>query len=145
MAAAPRRVATRVRTRDAGNPRDAGNGVVEFLLVTVLLLFLFLVIAQVGLVLHTRNVLVAAAAEGARYGANADRSDDDGAARAVQVVADSLPGAVAESATARSVPQTPGTDLQIVDVEVTSSLPVVFLPVGPLHLTVHGHALKEGR
>ena len=124
--------------------RDAGSSVVEFVLVTVLVLFLFLVVLQVGLVLHARNVLVAAAAEGARYGANADRSDDDGAGRALQVVADSLPGTVAASARARAVPRDPAADPQLVDIEVTGDLPVVFLEVGPLHLTVHGHALKEG-
>jgi len=111
----------------------------------VLVLFLFLVVMQVGLVLHARNVMVAAAAEGARYGANADRSDDDGAVRAVQVLTDSLPGAVADSATAQAVPRSPAADPQVVDIAVSGSLPVVFLPVGPLHLTVHGHALKEGR
>lgn len=139
MGAARRRVARLTGPRD-----DAGNGVVEFVLVTALVLFLFLVVMQVGLVLHARNVLVAAAAEGARYGANADRSDDDGAARAVQVVTDSLPGLVADSATARAVPRQAGADPQVVDIAVTTSLPVVFLPVGPLRLTVHGHALKEG-
>ena len=124
--------------------RDEGSSVVEFVLVTVLVLFLFLMVLQVGLVLHARNVLVAAAAEGARYGANADRSDDDGAGRALQVVADSLPGTVAATARARAVARDPAADPQLVDIEVTSDLPVVFLQVGPLHLTVHGHALKEG-
>lgn len=122
---------------------EDGSSVVEFVLVTVLVLFLFLLVAQVGLVLHARNVLVAAAAEGARYGANADRTDDDGAARALQVVAESLPG-VARSATARAVPRDPAAEPQTVDIEVSSDLPVVFLQVGPLHLTVHGHALAEG-
>jgi len=123
---------------------ERGSSVVEFVLVTVLVLFLFLLVAQVGLVLHARNVLVAAAAEGARYGANADRADEDGAARALQVVADSLPGGVAASAQAHAGPRPAGADPQVVDIVLSSDLPVVFLAVGPLHLTVHGHALKEG-
>lgn len=123
---------------------EDGSSVVEFVLVTVLVLFLFLVVLQVGLVLHARNVLVAAAAEGARYGANADRTDDDGATRALQVVGDALPGSVADNTTARALPRPPGADPQLVDIELSSDLPVVFLQVGPLHLTVHGHALKEG-
>ena len=134
---------------DSGHPAggtgaDDGSGVVEFALVSVLVLFLFLVVFQVGLVLHARNVLVAAAAEGARYGANADRSDDDGAGRAVQVVAGSLPGAVAGSTQARAVPRAPGAQPQVVDIEVSSQVRVAFLPVAPLRLQVHGHALKEG-
>lgn len=122
---------------------DAGSSVVEFALVTVLLMFLFLVVLQVGLVLHVRTLLVAAAAEGARYGADADRSDEDGAARAVQVLSEALPGRVGERATASAVPRTPGAQPQVVDIVVTGTLSVVFLPVGPLHLTVHGHALEE--
>jgi Flp pilus assembly protein TadG len=128
---------------DPGTSSEAGSGVVEFVLVTVLVLFLFLVVMQVGLALHARNVLVAAAAEGARYGANADRADEDGAERALQVVAESLPG-VAGSAEARAEPRVAGADPQVVDIVVSSDLPVLFLAVGPLHLTVLGHALKEG-
>lgn len=120
---------------------DDGNSVVEFVLVTLLVLFLFLVVAQVGLVLHARNVLVAAAAEGARYGANADRSDEDGAARAVEVTRQALPGAGAPEA--RALPR--AGDGQVVEIELTAALPTVLLHVGPLHLTVHAHALEEGR
>ena len=42
---------------------------------------LVLGLIQVGLVLHVRNTLAAAATEGARYGANIDRTPADGAAR----------------------------------------------------------------
>lgn len=112
---------------------------------TLLVLFLFLVVLQVGLALHARNVLVAAAAEGARYGANADRADADGAVRALQVVGDALPGDVAASSEAVAVPRAPGADPQVVEIALTSDLPVLFLSVGPLRLTVRGHALKEGQ
>lgn len=123
---------------------DDGSGVVEFVLVTVLVLFLFLLVVQVGLVLHARNVLVAAAAEGARYGANADRTDAQGAARAVQVVAEALPG-VAGSARADAAPRDPAASPQVVDVALTADLPVLFASLGAVRLTVHGHALEEGR
>ena len=53
--------------------RDQGSSTVEFTLVSVLLVGLFLGVLQLGFVLHTRNLLVASAQEGARYGANADR------------------------------------------------------------------------
>jgi len=99
---------------------------------------------QVGLVLHTRNVLVAAAAEGARYGANADRTPEQGAARTQQVVADALSARTADAL--QVVPSTPLSPegLQTVQIEVTSRLPVVLLPVGPVSITVRGHALREG-
>lgn len=118
---------------------DRGSGVVDTVLVTGLVLALFLLVLQVGLVLHARTVLVAAAAEGARYGADADRTPDQGAARAGQVVAQGLPGLV-DGTTARAVDATPGT----VDIEVSSRLRVLFLPIEPVRLTVHGHALQEG-
>jgi len=130
--------------REEASVRQEGSGVVDFLLVSVLLLFLFLAVVQVGLVLHTRNVLVAAAAEGARYGANADRTPEQGAARTQEFVADALSARTAQAL--RVVPSTPLSPegLRTVQIEVTSPLPVVLLPVGPLSITVRGHALREG-
>ena len=112
---------------------------------SVLLLSLFLVVFQVGVVLHVRNVLVASAAEGARYGANADRTPEEGAARAQHVVADALGGRVARAV--RCVPVT-GEELDgqpVVDIRCSGPVPIVFLPTGGFSLTVHGHALEESR
>lgn len=117
---------------------------VEFTLVSVLVLFLFLLVVQVGLVLHTRNLLIASAAEGARYGANADRTPADGAARTREVVAQALSRSAADRLDV-SARVTAGAGAALVEVEVRSPLPVVLLPVGPLSITVRGHALKEGR
>ncbi len=58
---------------------DAGNAVVEAVLVTVVLGTLFLAILQLGLAMHVKNTLVACAADGARYGANANRTPEEGA------------------------------------------------------------------
>ena len=130
----------RVRHED----RQAGAAVVEFTLVTVLLLALFLVVVQVGLVLHARNVLVAAAAEGARYGANADRTVEQGAQRAQQVAEDSLGGAASDNVVAQ--PGTPSVvdGAQVLEIVVRTDLPVMLLPGGDLRITVRGHALEEG-
>jgi len=122
----------------------AGAAVVDFVFVTVLVVALFLLGLQVGLVLHVRNVLVSSAAEGARYAANADRTPGDGVARAKQAVAQALSPSLADRMTyTPSVTTLNGA--QVVEITVTGPLPVVFLPAGPLHLTVHGHALEEGR
>ena len=75
---------------------DEGNSTVEFSLVSVLLVGLFLAVLQLGFVLHTRNVLVASAQEGARYGANADRGTADAGARTREVVAGALSPTVAD-------------------------------------------------
>ena len=116
----------------------------EFVLVSVLVLALFLLVLQVAFVLHTRNVLVASAQEGARYGANADRGPVDAQLRTRQVVADALsPTAAGRMEYAAEEVVVDG--LAAVRVTVTGPLPVVFLPAGPLRISVRGHALAESR
>lgn len=53
----------------------------DFVLVSVLLVALFLMVFQVGLLFHVRTVIASSAAEGARYGAAANRTPAQGAAR----------------------------------------------------------------
>ena len=106
-------------------------------------MFLFLGVMQLGFVLHTRNVLVAAAQEGARYGANADRGPADAAARARAVVGDALsPGIAASLDPEAQVVVVDG--LPVMEVTLSGPLPLFFLPAGPLRLSVSGHALEEG-
>ncbi|MCU1602535.1 MAG: pilus assembly protein TadE [Frankiales bacterium] len=122
---------------------DDGAAVVDFVLVSVLLISLFLLVLQVGVVLHVRNVLVASAAEGARYGANADRTPEEGAARAKDVIRDALGGRVADSMTCEPVEGEELDGQPVVDVRCTGPMPIVFLPTGAFSLTVHGHAIEE--
>ncbi len=116
---------------------EDGSGVVDFTLVSVLVVALFLLVMQIGIVLHTRNVMVAAAAEGARYAANADRTPADGVARTRELLADTF---ALEGLAVTEGSGSVGT----VEVVASADLPVVFFPVGPLRLTVRGHALEEG-
>src|SRR5690349_11999479 len=125
--------------------RDDGAAVVEFVLVSVLLVSLFLIVFEVGVVLHVRNVLVASAAEGARYGANADRSPAEGADRAHVVITDALGKRVAESMTCVPVEGEELDGQAVVDVRCSGPMPIVFLPTGAFSLTVHGHAVEESR
>ena len=133
-----------VSSRTGAPAQDAGNSTVEFTLVSVLLVSLFLLVMQVGFVLHTRNVLVASAQEGARYGANADRGTDDARQRTREVVATALSPTVADRMdyTATEVVQD---GVVTMEVQVGGPLPLVFLPAGPMRLTVEGHALEERR
>ena len=113
---------------------------VDFVLVATLLSLLMLGVLQLGLVLHVRNTLVAAAAEGARYAANADRSPADGVVRARQVITTALSSSFAEDVSAGlySVDGMP-----TVYVQVQARLPLVGL-LGPARrLVVRGHALAE--
>lgn len=123
---------------------DGGNATVEFSLVSVLLVGLFLAVLQLGFVLHTRNVLVASAQEGARYGANADRGPADARARTREVVVTALTPAVADRMSYQAQ-QVVRSGVPMVEVTVRGPLPLVFLPAGPLSLTVRGHALEEAR
>lgn len=123
---------------------DSGSSTVEFTLVSVLLVFLFLLVVQLGLVLHTRNVLVAAAQEGARHGANADRGTEDAERRAYEVVADALSDDVAGRMEAPRAALVEVDGASVMQVTLAGPMPLVLLPAGPLRLTVQGHALEEG-
>ena len=71
----------RAEARCAARRRaERGAAVVDFVLVLVVLVPLFLGILQVALVLLVRNTLTSAASEGARYAATLDRGPADGAA-----------------------------------------------------------------
>lgn len=124
------------------HPGERGSAPVEFVLVGVLLTALFLGVLQLGIDLHIRNVLVASAAEGARYGANADREPGDGAARARQLIVVAAGGRYA-----REVSAGVGDDggVPVVDVRVAAELPVVLGWLPAARIVVHGHALMEPR
>lgn len=121
--------------------REEGSAVAEFVMVSTLVLALFVVVFQVGLALHTRNVLVAVAAEGARYGANADVSSE---ALVVQRVRDGIATAFTPDYAA-SASISAGLVDGVVEVTVTAPFPLAFLPNGPVDVTVQGHALEESR
>ena len=110
-------------------------------MVAALLLGLFLALVQLGLALHVRNTLVACAAEGARYGANADRGPQDAVDRTRSLVTAALADSYASDVTA-------GTE--VVDgavtmvVTVRADLPVLGLAGPSGRLVVRGHALEEG-
>jgi Flp pilus assembly protein TadG len=115
---------------------------VEFVLVSVLLAVLFLGILQVGLALHVRNTLVACAAEGARYGANADRAPEEGAELTRVLVRRAISDRFAQHVRADVV------DLDgaaAVEVTVEAAVPVIGLLGPPRSLRVAGHALEEQR
>ena len=119
---------------------DRGSAVVEFTLVAVLLTALFLALLQLGLALHVRNTLLASAAEGARYAANADREPEDGEAVARQLIRSALADAFAERVTSgrETVAGVP-----TVYVQVEADLPLVGLLGPSRRLQVRGHAVDE--
>jgi len=114
--------------------------VVDFVLVLVVLLPLFLGIFQVGLVLHVRNTLTAAASEGARYGATVDRPAAAGAARTRELVSGALAARFAREVSARTVLLH---GAPAVEVDVTADVPPLGIWGPPVRLHVSGHAVEE--
>lgn len=119
---------------------ETGAAVVDFVLVLVVLLPLFLGILQVGMVLHVRNTLTAAASEGARYAATVDRPLDAGVARTRQQIGEALAARFARRVTARevTVAGAPG-----VEVDVVADVPPLGLWGPAVRLHVAGHAVEE--
>ncbi|MDQ4007133.1 MAG: pilus assembly protein [Actinomycetota bacterium] len=127
--------------RPRGRRRDdRGSAVVDFVLVLVVVVPLFLGIAQVALVLHVRNTLASAASEGARYAATYDRGPADGVARTRAMVAQVLsPGYAADVRAAQTtVDGFPG-----VVVRVQARVPALGLWGPAVELAVDGHAVEE--
>ena len=120
--------------------RERGAAVVDFVLVVVVLVPLFLAIMQVALVLHVRNSLVAAASEGARYAATVDRGPEDGAQRTRQLIESSLADRLADDVTAA---QTQVDGYPGVVVNVNAKVPTLGLWGPAITLHVSGHAVEE--
>lgn len=124
---------------------DSGSAVVEFALVSVLLVMLLLGVLQVGVYLHVRNVVAASAAEGARYGANANVDLFDGGLRATDITSRSLGPATASRVPCSASAQPGAEGATLVAVRCRGALPVFFAPLGRLlPMDVTARALKEG-
>ncbi|GAB3201490.1 hypothetical protein GCM10027062_23900 [Nocardioides hungaricus] len=121
---------------------ERGSAVVDFVLVLVVLIPLVLGILQVALVLHVRNTLASAAAEGARYAATLGRGPADGVARTRSQIDGAVSGRFARDIEARpaTVGGAPG-----VEVVVRASVPALGLGGPGIELTVTGRAVAEQR
>jgi len=126
--------------RGEGNVPDTGTAVVDFVLVGALLSLIFVALVQLAVVLHVRNTLIDCASEGARYGALADRTPADGAARARLLVGADLSARYAGDV--RAGHETVD-GLDTVVVRIRAPLPVLGLVGAGRVLTVSGHALSE--
>jgi Flp pilus assembly protein TadG len=119
---------------------ERGAAVVDFVLVLVVLVPVFLGILQVGLVLFVRNTLAAAASEGARYAATLDHDPADGAARTRSQISGALAGRYAQGVTAR---ETTIDGAPAVEVTVHVVVPALGLGGPAVSLDVSGHAIEE--
>ncbi|MCW3766432.1 TadE/TadG family type IV pilus assembly protein [Paenarthrobacter ureafaciens] len=121
-----------------GGARECGSAVVDFVLVGGVLTLLFMSVIQLMLVLHVRNLLIDAAASGARYGALADRTPADAVARTNELIGTSVNSGFGSDISTREV------DIEgrsTLEVTVKAPLPIFGL-IGPGHaLQVTGHAV----
>jgi hypothetical protein len=119
---------------------EQGSAIVDFVLVGTLLTLLFVVLLQLAVVLHVRNVLADCATEGARYGALAGQDPAAGAQRTRELIAADLSSAYAGGVEAGHARQGA---LDTVVVRVRAPLPAIgLLGLGRL-ITVSGHAVAE--
>jgi Flp pilus assembly protein TadG len=123
-----------------GSKRERGSAVVDFVLVMLVLVPLVLGIVQLGLVLHVRNTLTAAATEGARAAAPVDADPTAGAERTRQEIRESLADRFATDVrgvitTINGVPAS--------EVVVHAEVPALGLFGPSVGLDVTGHAVRE--
>jgi Flp pilus assembly protein TadG len=123
---------------------DDGSAVAEFVFVSVFLIVLVLAILQVAMILHMRNVSVAAVVDGARYAANADRDCADGTAKATELIEDAIAKAEVVDVSCETV-VVGGAD--VVRVSARVRLPLLLLDLMPTDVTieVQGRSVKEGQ
>lgn len=119
---------------------DGGSAVVDFVLVLLVLVPMVLGILQVALVLHVRNTLAAAAAEGARVAATAGRGPAEGQAVTRAQVDEAVAGRFAEDIT---VSRTVLDGQPMVVVTVRATVPALGIGGPGVALEVSGHAVEE--
>ena len=119
---------------------ERGSAVVDFVLVLVVLVPLFLGIIQVALVLHVRNTLTSAASEGARYAATADRPAEAGVSRTRQQIAGAIAARFASDISAHTVDVNGAPGVRI---DVVAEVPPLGLWGPAVRLSVSGHAIEE--
>lgn len=124
---------------------ERGSAVVEFVLVSALVMGLLLAVLQLAVYVHVRNVIAASAQEGARYGANADIDSSAGAERTRLLVTNALSAETADGLSCTSAEETGEAGVILVVVRCTGAVPSLFAPLGDLlGIDATGRALKEG-
>jgi Flp pilus assembly protein TadG len=123
---------------------ERGSAVVDFVMVSLLIVALLLAVLQVAVYVHVRNVVTASAQEGARYAANADVDSAMGAARTVEVVARATSTQTAQGLSCTSAEEVDASGLTLVVVRCSGSVPSMLAALGNLlPLDVTGRAVKE--
>ncbi len=121
---------------------ERGAATADFAMVSVLVVVVFLAVLQIGLALHTRNLLISCASEGARMGARADAVPGQGVARTQALISASLSARYARSVTSR---ESAVGGVRVVEVRVVAPIPVLGLLGPDDRLDVVGRAFLESQ
>jgi Flp pilus assembly protein TadG len=125
---------------------ERGSAVVGFALVVVPLVVLVLVTVQAIAYLRLRDLVAAAAEQGARAGAASGASTRDGAARADAVLARSLPAGARGAIRCAGADGSGAGGVALVLVRCEGSLPAIIpLPRPRLPVRSTAHVPREGR
>lgn len=135
-----------VRDGRAGWPGDRGAAVVDFVMMSVLLVFLLFAVLQVAVYCYARNIVAASAADAARYAANAGVDSAAGGPRAGELIRKGLGSGQAARIPCRASTTTdPGSGLAVATVHCRGRLRLTFLPLDlPLWIDITSSSLKEG-
>lgn len=119
---------------------ERGSALVDFALVSVVVLPLVFAILQIALIWHVRTTLTSAASEGARFAAAFTNTPADGQQRTADVIDDTFGRRLAAHVEASR------SDLAgqpIITVTVSAEVPVLAFWGPTVHVQVHGHAIQE--
>lgn len=117
---------------------EEGSEVVSFALVQIMVLTVVLALLQLAFALHTRNMAIAAAGEGARRGGLLGGSDAEAVERTRALCADVVGAHDAQVRADRR--EVDGAEVLVVT--VTTRIPIL-VSWGPQWLTVSGSSLVE--
>ncbi|MGH3545144.1 MAG: TadE/TadG family type IV pilus assembly protein [Mycobacteriales bacterium] len=124
---------------------DRGAAIPEFLMVSIMLIFLAMLIMQAILYLYIQSIVVASATEGARYAASADAAPEEGARVASERIEAGTSGSVAREIRCEGTEQPGEAGATLIQVRCAGDLPLFFVPLGDaLPINVRAHASKEG-
>jgi Flp pilus assembly protein TadG len=117
-----------------------GSAVVDFVLVSTIVIPLFLGLLQLGFFLYVRNTMTAAASDGARLAATVDREPADGVARTESMIGAAVSSRLVDAVTADTI-EIDGQPA--VEVVVQAHMPALGLWGPAVDFTVRGHGIEE--
>jgi Flp pilus assembly protein TadG len=126
---------------------DAGAAVVDFVLISVLLIMLLFGVLQVAVYFYARNVVAASAADAARYAAAEGVDVRDGRTRAGELIRKGLDDADASAIHCTSaLGRDANSGLATATVHCAGRVRLLFSPLPlPLTIDVTSSVLREGR